>query len=286
MSAGVNLKDRVAIITGASRGIGLATALRLAREGVKIVVAAKTTQPNPRLPGTIQETVDAVRAAGSEALGVKCNVRHIPELEKLVDETITAFGRIDMLINNAGAIWVEAIEDTPEKRFDLVMEVNFKAPFFLSQLCVPHMKRQGWGHIVNMSPPIAPSDAIGKIAYMASKFDMTLLSIGLAGELKDSGVAVNSLWPKTLVESLATINWGMGEPKDWRKADVLADAAAVIVSQDPRTYSGQALIDEDVLRERGGVTDFSKYNVVPGGNPVNLDWKELDSVLKKMGRKE
>jgi NAD(P)-dependent dehydrogenase (short-subunit alcohol dehydrogenase family) len=276
------LKDKVAIITGASRGIGLATALRLAREGVHIVAAAKTTTPNPRLPGTIQETVAAVEAQGVRALGVKCNVRHVAELEKLVQETIDTFGRIDILINNAGAIWVEPIEDTPEKRFDLVMDVNFKAPFFLSQLCLPRMIENGWGHIVNMSPPVAPEDAKGKIAYMSSKFNMTLLTHGLAGELKGKPVGVNSLWPKTLVESLATKNWGMGQPKDWRKADVLADAVAVILGQDPATYTGQALIDEDVLRERGGVTDFSVYNVVPDGQPVNLDWDALQDVLQQM----
>lgn len=283
MGTNQTLKDRVAVITGASRGIGLATALRLAREGVKIVAAAKTTHPNPRLPGTIQETVEAVKAAGSDALGVKCNVRHYSELEKLVQETLDAFGRIDILINNAGAIWVEPIEHTPEKRFDLVMDVNFKAPFLLSQLCLPHMKKSGYGHIVNMSPPITPADAAGKIAYMASKFDMTLLTHGLAGELKGSGVGINSLWPKTLVESLATKNWGMGEPKDWRKADVLADAVAVIVAQDPNEYTGQALIDEDVLRDRGGVTDFSVYNVVPDGKPIDLNWQEMENVLKQMG---
>lgn len=280
-----SLKDRVAIITGASRGIGLATALRLARAGVKIVVAAKTTHPNPKLPGTIQETVAAVQAAGSEALGVKCNVRHYSELENLVAETLKAFGRIDYLINNAGAIWIEPIENTPEKRFDLVMDVNFKAPFLLSQLCVPHMKERGFGHIVNMSPPIVPEDAAGKIAYMASKFDMTLLTHGLGAELKGSGVAVNSLWPRTLVESLATKNWGMGEPKDWRKADVLADAVAVIFAQDPNEYTARALIDEDVLRERGGVTDFSVYNVVPDGKPVDLNWKEMETIFKQMGSK-
>ncbi len=276
------LKGKTAIITGASRGIGKITALRLAREGVNVVVAAKTTKENPRLPGTIQTTVDEIKKIGGNAHAVKCNVRHIPELDSLVNETIKVFGRIDILINNAGAIWLEPIENTPEKRFDLVMEVNFKAPFFLSQLCLPHMKKNSWGHIVNMSPPVDPTDAAGKIAYMCSKFNMTLLAHGLGEELKGSGVACNALWPRTLVESLATINWGMGSPKDWRKADIMADAAAVIVQQDPKTFTGQALIDEDVLREKGGVKDFSIYNVVPDGSPRILDWKVLSKEIQMM----
>ncbi|MBI3396816.1 MAG: SDR family oxidoreductase [Spirochaetia bacterium] len=275
------LKDKVIIITGASRGIGKCTALTLAREGAVIVVAAKTTQPNPKLPGTIQETVDEVNRAGGRGFGVKCNVRHLSELEKLVESVVKEFGRIDVLINNAGAIWVEPIENTPEKRFDLVMEVNFKAPFFLSQLCIPYMQKNRWGHILNMSPPVETNEAAGKIAYMTSKFGMTLLSHGLGGELKGTGVAANSLWPRTLVESLAVLNWGMGKPSDWRKADIMADAAKVILEQDPNTYTGRALIDEDVLREKGGVTDFDKYNVVPGTKPRVLDWNGLKDLMGK-----
>ena len=274
----------VAIITGASRGIGKACALRLARDGYRIVVAAKTTRPNPRLPGTIGQTVEEVRALpGGEALGVRCNVRHLSELRKLTDAVMESYGRIDALINNAGAIWVEPIAKTPEKRFDLVMEVNFKAPFFLSQFCIEHMRKTGGGHIVNMSPPVEVRDVPGKIAYIASKFNMTFLTYGLAGELRKDGIACNSLWPRTLVESLATINWGMGEPADWRKADILADAVSAIVRQNPREYTGRALYDEDVLRELDGVTDFSPYNVVPEGTPRRLEWRDLEIVREDAG---
>ncbi len=274
-----SLKDKVVIITGGSRGIGRATALRLAGEGAHIVVAAKTTAENPRLPGTIHATANEVTAMGARALAVKCNVRHASDLENLVDATLKEFGRIDVLINNAGAIWVEPIENTPEKRFDLVMDVNFKGPFLLSQMVIPHMQKNGWGHIINMSPPIEPDQAGGKIAYMTSKFGMTMLAEGLGKEMGGSGIACNALWPRTLVESLATINWQMGRPQDWRKADVLADAVAVILKQDPKTFTGNALIDEDVLREKGGVTDFSVYNLVPDGDPKPLDWDGMFEMM-------
>lgn len=268
------LKDRTIIITGASRGIGKTMALTFARAGARIVAAAKTTRENPRLPGTIHSTVQEIEAEGGIAMAISCNVRHMSELKNLVDKTLETYGRIDGLVNNAGAIWLQPIEETPEKRFDLVHEVNFKAPFMLSQLCLPHLQKQG-GHIINMSPPIEPDLAGGKIAYMASKFNMTLLTIGLGNELKGKNVACNSLWPKTLVESLATINWGMGKPEDWRKADIMADAALLILQQNPNTFTGQALIDEDILREIGNISDFTKYNVVPEGNPKLLDWNLL-----------
>ena len=273
------LHGRVAIVTGASRGVGRALALRFAREGATIVVAAKSTEEDARIPGTIHSTCADVRGLGASALPVQCDVRRSADRERLIEETMSAFGRIDILVNNAGAIWVEPIENTPEKRFDLVMDVNFKGPFFLSQLAIPHMRRQGWGHIINMSPPIAPAEASFKIAYMASKFGMTLLAHGLGRELAGSGVACNALWPRTLVESLAVKNWKMGEPEDWRKPDILADAALEIVRQDPRTFTGQALVDEDVLRA-AGVTDFAPYSVVPGSTPRQLDWEELQAVIQ------
>ena len=277
-----SLKDRVVIVTGASRGIGKAVALKLAAQGARVVAAAKTTHPNPRLPGTIGKTIEEIEASGGQGMAVKCNVRHARELESLVQVTMDTYGRIDGLVNNAGAIWVEPLENTPEKRFDLVMEVNFKAPYLLSRLVVPHMEKNGWGHIINMSPPVELDVIGGKIAYICSKFNMTMLSLGLAQELQGKNVAANSLWPRTLVESLATINWGMGKPGDWRKADIMADAAVTIFQQKPSEYTGQALIDEDVLRERGGVTDFSIYNVVPDGEPKTLDWKTLEGVIVEM----
>ena len=278
------LKGWVIIITGASRGIGYHTALRLAREGARIVVAAKSTVENPKLPGTVQQTVADIEALGGEALGIPCDVRQEEELEDLVQRTLAKWERIDGLINNAGAIWVEPIENTPAKRFDLVHDVNYRAPYLLSHLVVPHMIRGGRGHIINMSPPLDPEAIGGKIAYINSKFNMTMLTMGLSQELrkKEAPVAVNSLWPKTLIESLATINWNMGSPKDWRTADIMADAVAAIFHQPPGEYSGQALIDEDVLRECAGLSDFARYNVVPDGKPVNLDWATFAHIIEQM----
>lgn len=274
------------IITGASRGIGYHSALALAEQGAKIVVAAKSTVENPKLPGTVQQTVADIEAAGGEALGLPCDVREEAELEDLVQRTLARFERIDGLINNAGAIWVQPIEATPAKRLDLVHDVNYRAPYLLSRLVLPHMRRGGWGHIINMSPPIDTGAIGGKIAYMNSKFNMTGLSYGLAAELKkeQANVGVNSLWPKTLIESLATINWSMGAPKDWRKASIMADAVTAIFQQPPAEYTGQALIDEGVLRETRGITDFSLYNVVPDGQPVELTWATFDAIIEQMQR--
>ncbi len=279
------LVGRVAIITGASRGVGRALALRFASEGAAVVVAAKSTTEDPRIPGTIHETAEAVRATGARALAVRCDVRLLSDLERLVSETKEQFGRVDILVNNAGAIWVEPIENTPEKRFDLVMAVNFKGPFFLSQLVIPMMKESGWGHIINMSPPVQPAEAAFKIAYMTSKFGMTLLAHGLGRELAGTGVACNALWPRTLVESLAVKNWHMGKPEDWRKPEILADAAVEILRQDPRVFTGHALIDEDVLR-KAGTEDFSRYAVVPGSSPRSLDWNELQHVIQSFSEQQ
>lgn len=277
------IRDRVAIITGASRGIGKAIALRLAGEGVHIVVAAKSTTEDPRIPGTIQATADAVQALGVKALAVQCDVRQADAIDAVVEQTLSAFGRIDILVNNAGAIWVQPLDNTPERRLDLVMEVNFRGPFLFCQKVIPHMRKSGWGHIINMSPPVEPDQVAGKIAYMASKFCQTLLAQGLGVELKGSGIACNALWPRTLVESLAVQNWKMGEPRDWRKADILADATLAILRNDPKSYTGQALIDEEVLRA-AGVTDFERYNVVPGSQPRNLNWNEIADILSGMSK--
>jgi citronellol/citronellal dehydrogenase len=265
------LENRTAIITGSSRGVGRAVALALAAEGCDVVLAAKTVEPHPTLPGTIHTVAAEVEALGRRALPVKTDVRDPEQIGSMVEQAVAAFGRVDILINNAGAAWWYGIEETPPKRFDLVMDVNCKGPFFACQAVLPHMKSAGWGHIVNMSPPIVPKMAKGKIAYMISKFGMTLVSQGLAGELEGTGVAVNSLWPVTLVESLATINLGLGAAKDWRKADILADATVAVVTTPPAARTGQALLDEDVLRE-AGVTDFDRYACVPGTTPMRIPW--------------
>lgn len=280
----MSLENKVAIVTGASRGIGKAIALRLAQERARVVVAAKTVEPNPKLPGTIHDTVREICEARGEAMAVRCDVRRHEDLDRLVAETLSTFGRIDILVNNAGVIWIQPLSLTDEKRLDLLLDINFKAPFLLSRLCIPHMAKNGWGHIINMSPPIREEHltyAAEKIGYMASKINMTLLTHGLAGELKGTGIACNSLWPRTLIESLATINLGLGRPDDWRRSDILVDAVALILHQDPNVYTGQALIDEDVLRDCGGIQDFRRYNVVPDSQPRLMDWALFDQLIEE-----
>ena len=276
-----DLKGRVAIITGATRGIGKALAVRLAQEGVSIAVVGKTVEPHPKLPGTIAETVAAVEAAGGKAIGLRCDVRHSAELEAVVKATKDHFGQVDILINNAGAMWIDNVTATPEKRFDLVMDINFRAPFLLSHLCIPHMLEHKWGHIVNMSPPFQPDfidQAGGKVAYMASKLNMTLLSHALGQELNGSGVACNSLWPRTLIDSLATRGLGLSQHAEWRTPEIVVDSTLIILQQDPHTFTGQALVDEDLLSQFAGITEYSRYRAVPDHEPGPMSWKRLGEI--------
>lgn len=268
------LSGRVAIITGASRGIGRAIALRLAKEGVAVVIAAKTAEPDPRLPGTIYTVAEEVQASGGHALPVQVDVRDENAVQRMVEQTMQTFGRIDILVNNAGALWWYPVLETPPKRFDLVMDVNLRGAFVCSQAVLPHMMAQRWGHIMNMSPPIDFSVLPGKVAYMISKFGMTMLAFGLAEEVKGYNIAVNTLWPRTLIESQATIGWNLGTPQQWRKADIMADAVYEIVRRPPASLTGRALIDEEVLRE-AGVTDFSVYNCTPDGEPMEIVWEGI-----------
>lgn len=266
------LAGRVAIITGASRGIGRAVALKLAKEGAAVVIAAKTAEPDPRLPGTIYTVAQEVEALGGRALPLRVDVRDENALQMMVDKTLETFGRVDILVNNAGALWWYPVVETPPKRFDLVIQVNLRASFIASHLVLPHMIAQRWGHIITMSPPIDLSVLPGKVAYMISKFGMTMLALGLAEEVREHNVAVNALWPRTLIESQATIAWGLGTPKQWRKADIMADAVYEIVRREPHTCTGNAFIDEEVLRE-AGVTDFSIYSCTPDGEPMEIVWE-------------
>jgi len=265
------LAGRVAIITGASRGIGRAIALRLAREGVRVVIVAKTAEPDPRLPGTIYTVADEVAALGGEALPVRVDVRDENAIQQMVEQTLQRWGRIDILVNNAGALWWKPLLETPAKRFDLVMSVNVRAAFLCAQEVLPTMIQQRWGHIVNMSPPIEPSVVAGRIAYMISKFGMTLLTYGLAEEVREYNIAVNSLWPRTLIESQATIAFQLGDPRHWRKANIVADALYELVRREPSHATGKVWFDEELLRA-AGMTDFSQYNCTPDGEPLPIDW--------------
>lgn len=261
-----SLQNRVAIITGASRGIGRALAVGLARAGCHIVVAAKSIAPAEKLPGSIYTVAEEVQKLGVQALPVQVDVREGDQIEGMVAKTVERFGRIDILINNAGALWWQPLLETPAKRFDLVMNVNARAAFLACRAALPQMIARRWGHIINMSPPINLRAVPGRIAYCISKFGMTLLTHGLAEEMRPHNIAVNSLWPVTVIESQASINWGLGKPEHWRKPEILVDCVLRMLAKEPPTLTGQALLDEDFLRAEG-VTDFSGYACVAGTDP-------------------
>jgi citronellol/citronellal dehydrogenase len=189
---------------------------------------------------------------------VQADVRDADQIDSLVAQTMARFGRIDVLINNAGALWWQPVAETPAKRFDLVVGVNARAAFLASRAVLPHMQARRWGHIINMSPPLDLKLLPGKVAYLISKFGMTMLTLGLAEEVRGDNIAVNSLWPMTIIESQASINWGLGTRDQWRKPDILVDCAVRLVQKEPASLSGQCLLDEDFLRGEG-VTDFAAY---------------------------
>jgi citronellol/citronellal dehydrogenase len=270
----VDFAGKVAFVTGASRGVGKALALALARAGCDVVIASKTVTPDPRLPGTIGETAREVEALGRRALPIAVDVRDDAAVERAVKAALDQLGRVDFLVNNAGALFWRALADTPLKRFDLVVGVNVRGAFACTHHVLPAMRAQGFGHVLMLSPPVDPAAAGGKIAYAISKFGMTLIAHGLADEVREQNIAANALWPATMIESLATINWGLGDRTLWRTPQILADATLRIFAKEPRTFTGHALIDEDFLRAEG-VTDFTVYRCDPEHEPprVGFDFR-------------
>ena len=269
------LEGRTAIITGASRGIGRAMALALAERGVNVVVAAKSEQPAANLPGTIHTVADEVVTAGAEALAVKVDVRHEDEVVRMVDQAVEQFGGIDILINNAGALWWERVIDTPPKRYDLMWQVNVRGAYLCAYYALPHMIKGGWGHIINCSPPLTLEANPGYACYMTTKLGMTRLALGIAAEHATDNIAANSLWPATPIESLATINWGvhkMGRPDQWRSPEILTDAMLEIVTSSPADLSGRQLVDESFLRERGWEDEQIEAYWLAGKAPEDPVW--------------
>jgi citronellol/citronellal dehydrogenase len=268
-----DLRGRVALVTGASRGIGKALALRLAREGAAVVVAAKSEQSSARLPGNIHETVEEIRAQGGQAIAVPTDVRDEAAVRSMVDRAVTEFGRLDILVSNAGAIWLQPILETPAKRFDLMMGVNVRAAYLACHYALPHMVKQKYGHVLNMCPRLSTAASPGKVAYMISKLGMGFVAMGLAAEHKADNIAGNTLWPRTIIESQASINWGMATREQWRTPEIMCDASMAIFSQEPHTCTGRQWIDEEVLTELAGVTDFDHYwcEGKPPLNPIYID---------------
>jgi len=268
-----DLRGRVALVTGGSRGIGKALALRLAREGADVAIAAKSEQSTERLPGSIHETVNEIRALGRRAIGVPTDVRDDAAIHGMVEHTIDQFGRLDILVNNAGAIWLQPVLHTPAKRFDLVMGVNVRAAYLACYYALPHMVKQQWGHILNMCPRLSVKPSPGKVAYMISKLGMAYVALGVAAEHAADNIAGNTLWPRTIIESQASINWKMAGRDQWRTPEIVCDASMAIFAQEPRTSSGRQWIDEEALTELAGVTDFDRYwcEGRPPVNPIYID---------------
>lgn len=263
------LSNKTAFITGASRGIGKAIALKLAEAGANIVIAAKSIEENVLLGGTIYSAAKEVEQAGGKALAVKCDVRNENEIKHAVEQAIETFGGIDILINNASAISLTSTLQTEPKRYDLMFDVNVRGAFFASQYCIPYLKKSTNPHILFMSPPLnfRGEWLQNYLAYSISKFNMTMMAMGLADELRRDKIAVNSLWPKTTIATAAIKNIVGGEAmvKRSRNAQIVADAAFHIFKQSSANYSGRSLIDEDVLIS-AGVSNFEQYAIVPGGH--------------------
>lgn len=261
----MSLKNKTVFITGASRGIGEAIAYRFAKEKANIVVAAKTSEPHPSLPGTIHTVAEEIERLGGQALPIKVDIRDEEQVQKAVDQTVKTFGGIDVLINNASAIFPTATLDTPMKRYDLMMSCNARGTFLCSKLCIPHLLKSDNPHILNLSPPLSydPKWFKPHIAYTMSKFGMSMCTIGMADEFKDQGIAVNSLWPKTTIATQAIQVFFPFLMEKSRKPSIMADAAYYIISQDSRSVTGRCFLDEEILKE-AGVEQFDHYLQSPG----------------------
>ncbi|KAI0566365.1 3-oxoacyl-acyl carrier-protein reductase [Gracilaria domingensis] len=271
------LRGRVAVITGASRGIGREIALALAKAGCKVVVAAKSVKEKPNLPGTIYTVAEEVRQYGSDALPFQCDVRNPANIHRMIQKAYETYGRIDFLICNSGALWWKDVESTPMTRYDLVHEVNVRATFCCVHEVLPIMKRQGYGRIIVMSPPVDLGWLQSKVAYGISKYGMTMIAMGVAKEVAGTGISINALWPATMIESYATKNFKMAARSHWRKATIVADCVVKMVQEPPEVLNGEAIIDEDYLRSRG-VTDFKKYRCVEQIEPMKV-WPPTDDVI-------
>jgi len=277
-----SLKDKTLFITGASRGIGLAIALRAARDGANVAIAAKTAEPHPKLPGTIFDAAKAIEEAGGRALPLVCDIRFEDQVEQAVARAVETFGGIDICVNNASAISLTPIERTEMKRFDLMMGVNTRGTFVVSKACIPHLRRAENPHILMLSPPLdmQPKWFAGHVAYSIAKFGMSLCVLGLAEELKPDGIAVNALWPRTTIATAAIKNLLGGDEvvRMSRKPDILADAAHLVFNQPARTFTGNFLIDDSFLYEVGGITDFDRYRVDPSADLAPDFFVPADSV--------
>ncbi len=260
------LHGKTLLITGASRGIGLAIALRAARDGANVVIAAKSAVANPKLPGTIHSAAAAVEAAGGQALAVPMDVRDSDAIDAAVAAAVARFGGIDILVNNASAIWLAGTAATPVKRYDLMHQVNTRGTFLMTRACLPHLQRAANPHALMLAPPptLDPRWFREHTAYTIAKLGMSLCVLGMSAEFAAQGIAVNALWPRTVIATAAVAMLGDAvKPENCRRPEIVADAAHWMLTRPAHDYSGHFAVDEEVLRA-AGVSDFERYAVQPG----------------------
>jgi citronellol/citronellal dehydrogenase len=270
------LKDRTVFITGGSRGIGLAIAKRCAADGANIVIAAKTAEPHPKLPGTIHTAAEEIEAAGGQCLALQVDIRDERQVAEAVERAAGHFGGIDILVNNASAINLTNTEATPIRRFDLMMGVNTRGTFLVTQACLPHLKESASDgrnpHVLTLSPPLNmdPKWFAPHVAYTMAKYGMSMCVLGHAEEFRPYGIAVNALWPRTVIATAALQMIPGVKPEHCRSVDIMADAAYEVLTRDAATTTGNFFIDEEVLKA-AKVMDFERYSVVPGSRELMPD---------------
>jgi citronellol/citronellal dehydrogenase len=259
-----SLKGKTLFMTGGSRGIGLAIGLRAAADGANIVIAAKTVEPNPKLPGTIHTAAREIEAAGGQCLPVQCDIRDESQIARAVGAALERFGGIDILVNNASAISLTGTMETPMKRFDLMFGINVRGTYAASQACIPHLRKAANPQILTLASPInlKPRWFKNHVAYTMAKYGMSMCVLGMAEEFREAGIAVNALWPRTIIATAALQMLPGVDPGRGRKPEIMADAAHWILLQPSRKCTGNFFIDEEVLQQ-AGVTDLRKYAVDP-----------------------
>ena len=273
----MSLAGKKIFITGGSRGIGLAIAIRAAKDGAVIAIAAKTNEPNPKLPGTIHTAASEITAAGGKALAIQCDLRDENQISAAVDQAAKEFGGIDILINNASAINLTPTLQTPAKRFDLMFDVNVRGTFLTSQAALPHLQESAKAgrnpHILTLSPPLSMKAKWFRnhVAYTMAKYGMSMCVLGMAEEFKREKIAVNALWPRTAIDTAALAMIPGVDTAACRTPEILADAAYIILNRESASCSGNFFVDDEVLASEG-ITDLEKYSVVPGTTDFLLDF--------------
>ena len=273
----MSLQGKRIFITGGSRGIGLAIALRAARDGASIAIAAKTAEPNPKLPGTIYSAAEEIKAAGGTALPIQCDLRDETQIASAVAQAASEFGGIDILVNNASAINLTRTEETPAKRFDLMFDVNVRGTFLTSQAAIPFLRDSAEAgrnpHILNLSPPLSmkPKWFKNHVAYTMAKYGMSMCVLGMSEEFKRDGIAVNALWPRTAIDTAALQMIPGVDTAACRTPEILSDSAYIILNRNSKECTGNFFVDDEVLASEG-ITDLEKYSVVPGTKDFLLDF--------------